>query len=135
MGIAIGGFSINDTSRVAIQGKKPTGIAIQGKIAYRFKTGPVIPPSYPPPPVLTSLSVTTGPIGTVDFVMYIYGTGFAANSKARYNDVECVATNIYTGPPEYAIIQFAQPIIAGPAPILLRDPFGQDSNSLTFTGV
>jgi hypothetical protein len=50
MGIAIAGKLIKDGDSIAIQGKLPIGIAIQGKIVYIKEVLP------PPPPVISSTS-------------------------------------------------------------------------------
>lgn len=128
MGIAIAGKTVKDGDKIAIQGKKPAGISIQGKVVYVKEE----PPPPPPPPVLTSLVPTTG--YRVPAVQ-CYGSGFTSTCKGytqSYGLDPWPANTTFVSDTQITFNSAFQGMVL--YDVWVRDEYGQDSNKLTFQG-
>jgi hypothetical protein len=87
----------------------------------------------PPVPVLTSLSVTAGPIAT-DAKLSIYGTGFASASTVSYNG-QALTTTYSNSTSLTATIPASQMLFPGTGKVTVTTPApgGGTSNGLAYT--
>lgn len=87
---------------------------------FTYDNGPALPT-----PILSSLSPTSGPVGTL---VYVNGRNFTSSSKVYFNGVEATTTYQNT-----RVLKVFVPSGSGPVNVKVINPDGQETTSIVFT--